>query len=114
MPAPTLVAALCHHPPSQPVEGNTAFTFVPDGIYSAIARAQASAGGRNVVIGGGATIARLSLDAGLVDMINIALRPLVISGGLPLFHQLAARLTLQPGAVKTTPDMTYLRYRVLR
>jgi dihydrofolate reductase len=105
---------LCHHPPSQPAEGNTAFTFITDGIHAAVTRAQASAGKRNVVIGGGATIARLSLDAGLVDEINIALRPLVISEGLPLFHQLAARLTLQPGAVTTTPDMTYLRYSVLK
>jgi dihydrofolate reductase len=105
---------LCHQAPSKVAEGNTAFTFVSDGIDDAVARAKVSAGSRNVIIGGGATIARLCLDAGLVDEIRIALRPLVINGGLPLFNQLEARLSLELGDVKATPEVTHLRYRVVK
>jgi dihydrofolate reductase len=105
---------LCHQAPAQAAEGNTAFTFVTDGIHNAVARAKASAGSRNAVIGGGATIARLALDAGLVDEIRIALRPLVINGGLHLFDQLAARLRLETAEMKSAPDATHLRYRVVK
>jgi dihydrofolate reductase len=105
---------LCHQAPSQAAEGNTAVTFVTDGIHNAVARAQASAVDRNVVIGGGATIARLCLDAGLIDEIRIALRPLVINGGLQLFHRLEGRISLEPGEMKATPDVTHLRYHVVK
>lgn len=104
---------LCHQAPSRAADGNTAFTFVTDGIQNTVARAQASAGDRNVVIGGGATIARLCLNAGLVDEIRIALRPLVINGGLQLFHRLEGRILLEPGETKATPDVTHLRYHVV-
>jgi dihydrofolate reductase len=83
-------------------------------LAAAHARAKASAGSRNAVIGGGATIARLALDAGLVDEIRIALRPLVINGGLHLFDQLAARLRLETAEMTSAPDATHLRYRVVK
>ena len=105
---------LCHQAPPDVAEGKTPFTFVCDGIENAVARAQASAGSRNVVIGGGATIARLCLNAGLVDEIRIALRPLVINGGLQLFHRLDVGISLEPREIKATPDATHLRYHVMK
>jgi dihydrofolate reductase len=103
---------ICHQAPSKPAEGNTSFTFVSDGIHSALALAQASAGNRNVIIGGGATTARLFLRAGLVDEIRIALRPVIIHGGLPLFDQTDLDLQLDLTEVTTTPGAAHLRYRI--
>jgi hypothetical protein len=51
---------------------------------------------------------------GLVDEIRIALRPLVINGGLPLFNQLEAKLSLELGKVKAIPEVTHLRHRVVK
>lgn len=106
---------LCHQPPSEVAEGNTSFVFVTGGIEAAVARARASAGDRNVVIGGGATIARLSLNARLVDQIKLAVVPIVIRDGLPLFDGLDVDLELAAGPVEAdTPDVTHLSYTVVR
>jgi dihydrofolate reductase len=106
---------LCHQPPSEVAEGNTSFVFVTDGIEAAVARAKSAAGDRNVVIGGGATTARLSLNARLVDLIKLAVVPVVIRGGLPLFDGLDIELQLAAGPVSaTTPDVTHLSYTVVK
>jgi dihydrofolate reductase len=106
---------LTHQSPSEVAEGNTSFVFVTDGIKAAVARAKSAAGDRNVVIGGGATIARLSLDAGLVDQIKLAVVPVVIRDGLPLFEGLDVDLKLAAGPVNaSTPDVTHLTYKVVQ
>ena len=79
-----------------------------------MARARASAGDRNVIIGGGATIARLCLDAGLINEIRIALRPLVINDGIQLFHGLAGKVSLEPREMRAARDVTHLQYRVVK
>jgi dihydrofolate reductase len=103
---------LCHEAPATPAAGDTSFTVVNDTIENVVAKAKAAAGERNVVIGGGATIAQLALNAGLVDEIKLALRHIIINGGLPLFDNLTVQPTLEVDEVKSTPDVTHISYRV--
>ena len=59
---------ITHHP-REPVakKGGTTFTFVTDGIESALEQARAAAGGQDVSLGGGANVAQQYLKAGLID-----------------------------------------------
>ena len=64
----TPVFVLTHHA-REPLamEGGTTFTFVTDGIESALAQAREAAGGKDVSLGGGADVAQQYLAAGLID-----------------------------------------------
>jgi dihydrofolate reductase len=80
------VFVLTHHPRA-PLEmaGGTTFHFVAGGIHEALERARDAAGGRDVRLGGGAATVREYLQAGLVDDLHLALRPLLLGRGEPLF-----------------------------
>ena len=70
------VFVLTHHPRETLVlEGGNSFTFVTDGIESALAQARAAAGGKDISLGGGAQAAQQYLAAGLVDEMEINLVP---------------------------------------
>lgn len=81
------VFVLTHHerPPLE-MEGNTTFHFVTGGIHEAIERARAAANGMNVRIGGGASTIRQALSAGLVDEMHIAISPVILGKGEPMFE----------------------------
>ena len=68
--------------------GGTTFFFVTDGIESALARARASAGSRDIRISGGADVIQQYLNAGFVDELEIALAPVLFGGGRRLFENL--------------------------
>ena len=99
-------------PDGWPREG-APFTFVADGIESAIEQARALAGDKGVGVNGG-TIARQCLDAGLLDEIWVDLVPVLLGGGTPFFEQLgSAPVELEgPFSVEDGKDVTHLRYRV--
>ncbi len=83
---------LTHHPrASVAMKGGTTFHFVTDGIAAAVARAREAAGGRDVRIGGGVSTIRQALEARLVDELHLALRPVLIGAGEPLFAVLDLR-----------------------
>lgn len=102
-----------HHQPEQAAKGTIQFTFVTDGIESALQQAKAAAGDKNVVIGGGANIAQQYLKAGLVDTIEIHLVPILLGAGIRLFEQ-AGQIELKKTRVIDTPDVTHLQFRVVR
>lgn len=81
------VFVLTHHerPPLE-MEGGTVFHFVTGGIHEAIDRARAAANGMDVRIGGGASTIRQALSASLVDEMHIAIAPVVLGKGEPLFE----------------------------
>lgn len=80
------VFVLTHHPrPSLEMEGGTVFHFVTDGIESALARAKAAAGKRDVRLGGGVATIRQYLNARLVDAMHIVVSPVLLGGGEALF-----------------------------
>ncbi|NLG71533.1 MAG: dihydrofolate reductase [Chloroflexi bacterium] len=82
----TPVFVLTHHP-REPVEmdGGTTFYFVTGGIHEALARAREAANGKDIRVGGGVTVIRQYLQAGLIDEMHIAISPVLLGSGEHLF-----------------------------
>jgi dihydrofolate reductase len=111
-PAPCFV--LTHQaPPPHTVRAPKVFTFVTDGIHSAVAQAKAAAGD-NVVGVHGASAAQQCLAAGLMDEIQIHLAPVLLGGGTRLFDHLGGRFALERTQVVASSNVTHLRFRVIR
>lgn len=90
------------------------FTFVTDGVESAIAQAKAVAGEKDVSIAS-PSIAQQALNAGLLDVITVDLVPCLLGSGTPYFAKLvSAPLRLDEPAIRHGTRVTHLRYRVLR
>ena len=107
------VFVLTHHEREPLTLGETTFTFVTDGIESALAQAREAAGEDDVTIGGGAAVAQQYLSAGLVDQMQLNIAPILLGDGTRLFDGGAgAGLDLEPTLVVGTPDVTHIRYRV--
>lgn len=86
------VFVLTHHPREPLVmKGGTTFHFVTDGIHSALEQAKAAAGEKDIRIGGGAATVRQYLEARLIDELHIAVRPVILGRGEPLFAGLDLR-----------------------
>jgi dihydrofolate reductase len=80
------VFVLTHHPrPSIEMRGGTTFHFVTEGLPAALERARSAAGGLDVRLGGGAATLRQALAARLVDEMHLAVTPVVLGRGEPLF-----------------------------
>ena len=87
---PTFV--LTHYPRAVlKMAGGTEFHFVTDGIESALKQAKAAAGDRNVRLGGGVSTIRQFLQAGLIDDLHFAMRPVLLGSGENLFRDIDAR-----------------------
>ena len=98
-----------------PMQGGTTYTFVADGIESALEQARAAAGDKDVGIWGGADVFRQYFLAGLIDEIQIHLIPVVLGGGIRLFDGVDAGLIeLERTRQIETPGATHLRFEVLR
>jgi dihydrofolate reductase len=107
------VFVLTHHEREPLTLGETTFTFVTDGIESALEQAREAAGEQDVAIGGGAEIAQQYLAAGLIDQMQLNVVPILLGDGARLFENGAgAGLDLEPTLVVDTPEVTHLRYRV--
>src|SRR5918994_7453190 len=101
------------HPERPPLTlADTTFTFVTDGIESALVQARKAAAGKDVVIGGGASAINQYLAAGLVDEPELHIVPLVLGGGARLFDGLGAELRLEQVRAIEAPGVTHLKYRV--
>jgi len=80
------VFVLTHHPRVPlAMAGGTTFHFVTEGIAAALKRATEAAGGKDVRLGGGAATIRQYLRAGLVDELHLAIAPVLLGSGEPLF-----------------------------
>jgi dihydrofolate reductase len=80
------VFVLTHHArPSIEMDGGTTFHFVTDGIHEALERAREAAKGKDVRIGGGANTIQQYLREGLIDVLHIAISPIVLGKGERLF-----------------------------
>ena len=83
------VYVLTHYPrPPLRMKGGTVFHFITDGIHAALEQAKAAAGTGNVRIGGGASTVRQYLQAGLIDEMHLALSPVFMGAGEPLWQGL--------------------------
>ena len=110
----TPVFVVTHHPREPLVmQGGTTFTFVTDGIESALTQAMSAAGGKDVTLGGGASVIQQYLKAGLLDELQINLVPVLLGGGERLFDNVdGARL--EQVRVVEAPGVTHLRYHAIR
>lgn len=106
---------LTHTVRQERVAGETTFTFVTDGIESAVAQAKAAAGGKDVSIGGGASVAQQALRAGLVDQMQLHVAPVLLGAGRRLFDRLGPeQVRLERTRVIESPFATHLRFRVVK
>jgi dihydrofolate reductase len=82
----TPVFVLTHHARAPlAMEGGTTFHFVTDGLETAIAQAKEAAAGKDIRIGGGVSIIRQCLSAGLIDEMHLAVSPVLLGEGENLF-----------------------------
>ncbi|WBB61637.1 dihydrofolate reductase family protein [Streptomyces sp. WMMC500] len=103
-----------HEAPAE-VPRNGVYTFVTDGIESALRQAKETAAGRNVFIMGGPDVAGQFVRAGLVDRIGIHLVPVLFGGGARLLEHLGdAHVRLRVASVTETARATHLLYDVVR
>ena len=109
------IVVLTHHPPQEWVEkSDSPFTFITDGVESAVATAKEIAGEKNVGVGG-ADVARQCLKLGLLDEIGIDLVPVLLGSGVRLFERLGIEpLELEIIGVTEDIGVTHLRYRVVK
>jgi dihydrofolate reductase len=109
---PTFV--LTHTVPQEWVYDGSPFTFVTDGVESAVEQARAVAGEKDVAVGA-ASIVQQCLKAGLLDEIHVDLVPVLLGGGVRLFDHLGTGpIELERTRVVEAPDVTHLTFRVVR
>ena len=110
------VFVLTHHA-REPLamKGGTTFTFVTEGIESALEQARPAADGKDVAIAGGGRVVQQYLDAGLLDEFQVHVAPVLLGNGVRLFDQPGSdQIELAIARVVESEAVTHLQYRVLR
>ena len=100
-----------HRPEEAPADAG--FTFV-NGVDEAIAQAREAAGGKDVVVMGGADVIRQALLAGHVEELSISIAPVVLGGGKRLFDDFGDSVNLEHVSLHQSPFATHITYRVVR
>jgi len=106
------VFVLTHHA-REPLEleGGTTFTFVTDGIESALELARRAAGGKDVSLAGGARVAQEYLAAGFVDEMEINVVPTLLGSGERLFEGVGDNLHgLELVRTVAAPNVTHVKF----
>jgi dihydrofolate reductase len=99
-----------HDPPPS---AGPLFTFVTDGVQSALAKAREAAGDRRIGLMG-ADVPRQLLAAGLVDEIRIHLVDVLLGGGRRMFDELPRRVELKQTELYEAGGVAHVVYRVIR
>ena len=106
------IFVVTHTPDQAWMKEGSPFTFVTDGVESAIRQAQAVAGAKTVAVAS-ASIVQQCLRLGLLDEIHIDLAPVLLGSGIRLFDHLdGLEIRLEDAEVSTGPGVTHLTYRV--
>lgn len=92
-------------------KGRTSFTFVTDGIESALSQAKAAAGNKDISIAGGASTIQQFIKAGHVDELQIHVVPVLLGTGVRLLENLGDA-KLEKIRVIDSPDVTHLKFRI--
>ena len=113
-PAGVPVFVVTHRPPGDWAHPDAPFTFVTDGVASAVAQAKAVAGDRDVAVAS-ADITRQCLDLGLLDAVAVDLVSVLLGAGKPFFGSLReAPVALGDPTVVVGLGVTHLLFRVRR
>jgi dihydrofolate reductase len=103
-----------HSIPQEWVYEGSPFTFVTDGVESAIRQAKEAAGAKDVALCT-ASILQQCLNAGLVDEIHVDVAPLLLGNGVRLFDHLKFKLMqLERIRVIDAPGVTHLGFRLVK
>ncbi len=106
------VFVLTNHPREPvPMQGDTTFTFVTDGVEAALDQARAAAGEGDVAVIGGASTVNQYLAAGLLDELHLHIAPILLGAGARLFEDVGDPV-LEPVEVVGSPGVTHISYRV--
>ncbi len=107
------VFVLTHHP-REPLEmlGGTTFTFVTNGIHSALELARKAAGTKDVQVAGGASTIQQFLRADLLDELTLHLVPVLLGAGERLLRDVGDP-TLEPAEVVASRAVTHIKYRIV-
>jgi dihydrofolate reductase len=112
------IFVVTHHPPtSHPKETNQlTFTFVTDGIESAIRQAKVAAGEKLVTVIGAASTAQQCLKAGLAEELHVDIMPVLLGGGLRPFEDFDSnQIKLERIDVVVLPGgRTHLKFRIVQ
>jgi dihydrofolate reductase len=108
------VFVLTHHARQPLTLSDTTYTFVTDGIESALEQARAAAGEQDVFIGGGAKVINEYLAASLVDELELHVVPIILGGGARLFEGVGPDVKLELVRVVEAPGVTHLKYQIVR
>jgi dihydrofolate reductase len=108
------VFVLTHHERQPLTLSDTTFTFVTGGIDDALEQARSAAAGKDVFLGGGASIINQYLAAGHVDELELHVVPIVLGGGARLFDGVGPDLRLEQVRTVEAPGVTHVKYRVVK
>lgn len=106
----TPVFVLTHHPRAPiSMAGGTTFHFVTDGMDAAVEQAAAAVDGKDIRIGGGAATIRQFLRAGLIDYLHLAISPILLGSGEPLFTNIdMPKMGYQCAECVSSPKATHV------
>jgi dihydrofolate reductase len=107
------VFVLTHHERA-PVakEGGTTFTFVNDGIESALDQAHAAAGDKDVAVAGGADAIQQYMRAGLLDELHLHVAPVFLGAGRLLLEDPPPGRLTGTRVVESPSGVAHLSYRL--
>ena len=116
------IFVLTHHPPrvAPKQDEHLTFTFVSNGVESAVAQAKAAARDKAVQVVGGVSIVQQLLDGGLVDELQVDIMPVFLGIGLRSFESSSLervrleKIRLEKISVQEVGARTSLRFRVKR
>ncbi len=110
---PCIVLAHADHVPPKEAIGPV-FTFVSDGIESALAKAKELAGDKDIALMG-ANVQQQFLVAGLLDEIHVDVVPVLLCEGVRLFDHLGSKhISLEQTKVGEGDQVAHLTYRLVK
>ena len=107
------VFVLTHNVPEGWDYEGSPFTFITDGVESAVEKAKAVAGDENVAVGA-ASLAQQCLRAGILDEVHVDLVPVLLGGGVRFFDDLGEQIELERTRLIEAPNVTHITFRVVK
>lgn len=108
------IVVLTHSVPDGWDYEGSPFTFVTDGVQSAVERAKELAGEKDVAVGA-ASLVQQCLRAGLLDEVHVGIVPVLLGGGVRMFDNLGPEhIELERIEIIEAPDVTQMTFRVVK
>jgi dihydrofolate reductase len=106
------IFVLTESAPAEVPKGDTPFTFVVDGIESAVRQARAAASDKVVYVIGGADVIQQLLNARLADELRVHIAPVFVGGGIALFKDMDYQISMAQTEVRDYAGVTHITYHL--